>query len=110
MKGTIELLTGRVPTHKKTLSWYSKEECRSIYNRWRNEYEDAVIQIWPEPGPCCIELPDSQVINMDINTKRPVINKVEKKVLREIEIPDYVIDQGLKHETYFHRCYCKGEK
>lgn len=89
MKGTIELFTGRVPKHKKILSWYSKEECRGIYNLWMNQYEDAVIHIWPEP------------VDNHVDKRTEFILKGSK----EIEMDDFIMVGTLKRETFYHRCY-----
>mgnify|MGYP003502583292 CR=1 FL=1 len=49
MSGTVKLLTGRVPQVKRDAKYYSVSERHKIINLWKENFEDAVIQIAPDP-------------------------------------------------------------
>lgn len=56
MTGIIRLLRGRVPRVKSSVVFYSKEGAKKQMNFWLDQYEDAVIQIYPYPDD--VELPE----------------------------------------------------
>jgi hypothetical protein len=95
MTGTIELLLGRAPRHKKSLPWYSLRECRSIYNMWMDTYPDAIINIWPRPTN------EKEEINY---------NEPEKELSTRFSMPDFIGEGIFKRETYFHKMYYKEEE
>lgn len=97
MTGVIKLyLKNRLVN---TVPFYSKENCKRIYNKWRDMYLYGVIHVLPDY----------------VAPKEPKPKKVIKKVVlppAEILMTDFISDKatGLKHETYYHRMYHKGEK
>ena len=106
-------MTGKVRLYSKSgrkirsLFFHSQDEVRKILNRWRDFYGEKMEGGWIQVAPYVHE---SKVINMDIkkfiNKTKAVINRG----MKDIDMEDFVMDQGMKHETYWHRCYCKGEK
>lgn len=103
MTGTIKIFTGRAERPKRVLPFYSKYQAREIYNTWRELLPDAVIHICPDV--------DKSFKDVDYKTKMNIYRNTQpvKKVAKEIIMEDFIEDNGLRHETYFHRCYYKGE-
>ena len=106
-------MTGKVRLYSssgrmmRSLFFSSKDDIKKIIERWRDFYGFKMDGGWIQVLP---NITEGKVINMKstgfINRERTVINRTTA----DIEMPDFVIDKGLKHETYYHRCYCRGEK
>jgi len=104
MTGTIVLYSGnkRLSTHY----YFSRYDRDDIFEKWRNEwkelYENFNYHIIPD-------IEEEKVIN----TEKGVINKkrvVTNIPLRDIQMPDFTPVGFGRHESYYHSCYCKGEK
>lgn len=106
-------MTGKVRLYSKSnrmirsLFFNSKEDVKNILERWRDFYGERMEDGWIQIAPY---IPEARVINMKspefINRQRIVINRPKE----DIQMPDYVIDQGLRHETWHHKLYYKNEK
>jgi len=97
MTGVIKLfLKNRLVN---TVPFYSKENCKRIYNKWRDMYLDGVIHVAPD-----------YVAIKEPKPKKEVVKKVFVPD-PEIVMPGFVKDKatGLIHETYYHRVYHKNE-
>jgi hypothetical protein len=111
MPGIVKLIKAKVPMLKDQLKYFSLKkpyhnilQLREIIEEWQRQYNEIVVQVVPYTGDHKADV--SKVIPIDINTEKKVIDNPSG----EIYMPDFVQIWPLKHETYYHRCYCKGEK
>lgn len=79
--------------------FYSNKEDRTdilkrLHSLYGHKFETGYYHIIPYIKP------ELKVINMDINKKEQVINKRAWN-----EMDDFIIESGLIHETFYHRCY-----
>jgi hypothetical protein len=102
MNGTIVLYTDK-KERKRTAFYFNKEDRKRIIDRWRDLYgppfEKWFYKIVPYINPLDPVLVGKKVTHTLINSR-----------MKDIEMEDFVKDKGMIHETYWHRCYYKGEK
>ena len=111
MNGTIRLYNQN-GMRIRTGFYVNKEDRARLISRWRAwygfEFERWYFHISPY-------IYNPQVVNIEkvVNIESKVINKkmvVTNRPLKDIEMPDFTPVGFGKHESYYHYCYCKGEK